>query len=78
MAKKLTMQQKSERGRSERRVVAQTARKVRDKKEDAAIARAQAMYEKLLRQGKITPANRQKMKDKIANKTGAYPMGSAN
>jgi hypothetical protein len=32
---KLTLQQKSERGRSKRRVVAQTARKVRDKKEDA-------------------------------------------
>ena len=52
--------------------------KKEDRRENAAIARAQAMYEKLLRQGKITPANRQKMKDKIANKTGAYPMGGSD
>jgi uncharacterized protein (UPF0147 family) len=53
MAKKLTMQQKSERGRSERRVVAQTARKVRDKKEDAAIAKANAMLDEMMRDGTI-------------------------
>jgi hypothetical protein len=35
-------------GRSKRRVVAQTARKVRDKKEDAAIARANAMLDKMM------------------------------
>ena len=73
MAKKLTMQQKSERGRSERRVVAQTARKVRDKKEDAAIAKANAMLDKMMREGTIKDIK--KAKDKIANKTGAYPMG---
>lgn len=49
--------------------------KKEDRRETAAVARAQAMYEKLLKQGKITPANREKMKNKIANKTGAYPMG---
>jgi hypothetical protein len=73
MAKKLTLQQKSERGRSERRVVAQTARKVRDKKEDAAIAKANAMLDKMMREGTIKDIK--KAKDKIANKTGAYPMG---
>ena len=75
MAKKLTLQQKSERGRSERRVVAQTARKVRDKKEDAAIARANAMLDEMMREGTIPLGGLKKAKDKIANKTGAYPMG---
>jgi hypothetical protein len=73
MAKKLTMQQKSERGRSERRVVAQTARKVRDKKEDAAIAKANAMLDKMIREGTVTDI--QATKQKIMRKTGAYPMG---
>jgi hypothetical protein len=73
MAKKLTMQQKSERGRSERRVVAQTARKVRDIKEDAAIAKANAMLDKMIKEGTITDI--QAAKQKIMRKTGAYPMG---
>ena len=75
MAKKLTMQQKSERGRSERRVVAQSARKVRDKKEDAAIAKANAMLDEMMREGTIPLGGLQKAKDMIAKKTGAYPMG---
>jgi hypothetical protein len=74
MAKKLTMQQKSERGRSERRVVAQTARKVRDIKEDAAIAKANAMLDKMIKEGTITDI--QAAKQKIMRKTGAYPMGA--
>jgi hypothetical protein len=73
MAKKLTLQQKSERGRSERRVVAQTAKKVRDKKEDAAIAKANAMLDDMMRDGTIKDIK--KAKDMIAKKTGAYPMG---
>jgi uncharacterized protein (UPF0147 family) len=68
MAKKLTMQQKSERGRSERRVVAQTARKVRDKKEDAAIAKANAMLDEMMRDGTIPLGGLQKAKDMIAKK----------
>jgi uncharacterized protein (UPF0147 family) len=68
MAKKLTMQQKSERGRSERRVVAQTARKVRDKKEDAAIAKANAMLDEMMREGTIPLGGLQKAKDMIAKK----------
>ena len=75
MAKKLTMQQKSERGRSERRVVAQTARKVRDKKEDAAIAKANAMLDEMMREGTIPLGGLQKAKQEIMRKTGAYPMG---
>jgi hypothetical protein len=57
---------------------AQQRKKEINAAENAAIAKAEAMYEKLLREGKITPANRQKMKDKIANKTGAYPMGGSD
>jgi hypothetical protein len=64
MAKKLTLQQKSERGRSERRVVAQTARKVRDKKEDAAIAKANAMLDEMMRDG-TTITDIKKAKDMI-------------
>jgi hypothetical protein len=62
MAKKLTLQQKSERGRSERRVVAQTARKVRNKKEDAAIAKANAMLDKMIREGTVTDIQATKQK----------------
>jgi hypothetical protein len=76
MAKKLTMQQKSERGRSERRVVAQTARKVRDKKEDAAIAKANAMLDEMMRDGTIKDI--QKAKQEIMRKTGdVMPNGQA-
>jgi hypothetical protein len=71
MAKKLTLQQKSERGRSERRQIGQKQRK--DRKEEAAIARANAMLDKMMRDGTITDIK--KAKDMIAKKTGAYPMG---
>jgi hypothetical protein len=73
MAKKLTMQQKSERGRSERRQIGQKQRK--DRKEEAAIARANAMLDEMMRDGTIPLGGLKKAKDKIANKTGAYPMG---
>jgi len=43
-----------------------------NKKENAAIAKAEAMYEKLISQGKVTPANRNKIKKQIAAKTGVY------
>ena len=42
------------------------------RKEDRAIAKADAMYEKLINQGKVTPANRRQIKEKIARKTGVY------
>jgi hypothetical protein len=73
MAKKLTLQQKSERGRSERRQIGQKQRK--DRKEEAAIARANAMLDEMMRDGTIPLGGLKKAKDKIANKTGAYPMG---
>ena len=73
MAKKLTMQQKSERGRSERRQIGQKQRK--DRKEEAAIARANAMLDEMMRDGTIPLGGLQKAKDMIAKKTGAYPMG---
>ena len=73
MAKKLTLQQKSERGRSERRQIGQKQRK--DRKEEAAIARANAMLDEMMREGTIPLGGLKKAKDKIANKTGAYPMG---
>jgi hypothetical protein len=73
MAKKLTLQQKSERGRSERRQIGQKQRK--DRKEEAAIARANAMLDEMMREGTIPLGGLQKAKDMIAKKTGAYPMG---
>jgi hypothetical protein len=48
------------------------------KKEDAAIAKAEAMFQKMLQQGKVTPSNIRKIKEQIANKTGAYPMGGTD
>jgi ribosomal protein L15 len=42
------------------------------RKEDKAIVKAEAMYEKLISQGKVTPANRRQIKEKIARKTGVY------
>ncbi len=46
--------------------------KQQSKKEDRAIIKAEAMYEKLINQGKVTPANRRQIKEKIARKTGVY------
>lgn len=46
--------------------------------DNAKIAKAEAMFEKLIQQGKVTPSNIRKIKEKIANKTGAYPMGGTN
>lgn len=51
---------------------------VAKKKEDAAIAKAEAMYRKMMEQGLVTPANIRKVKEQIAKKTGAYPLGDTN
>ena len=48
-----------------------------DKKESAAIAKAEKMYEKLISQGKVTPANRNQIKKRIAAKTGVYVTSDA-
>jgi hypothetical protein len=66
MAKKLTMQQKSERGRSERRVSCSDCKESRDKKEDAAIAKANAMLDEMMRDGTIKDI--QKAKQEIMRK----------
>ncbi len=47
-------------------------------REDKAIAKAEAMFDKLMRQGKVTPGNITKIKRDIASKTGAYPLGDTN
>ena len=52
--------------------------KMEDARENAAIAKAEAMFEKMIQQGKVTPGNIRKIKERIANKTGAYPMGGTN
>jgi len=52
--------------------------KKESRREDKAIARAEAMYRKMMEQGLVSPANIRKIKEQIANKTGAYPMGDTN
>lgn len=44
----------------------------------AKIAKAEAAFQKMMKQGKVTPGNIRKVKEKIANKFGAYPMGDTN
>ena len=39
---------------------------------------AEEMYRKMMEEGKVTPANIQKIKERIARKTGAYPLGDTN
>ena len=48
------------------------------KKEDAAIAKAEAMYRKMMEQGLVKAGNVRKIKEMIAKKTGAYPLGDTN
>jgi hypothetical protein len=71
MAKKLTLQQKSERGRSERRQIGQKQRK--DRKEEAAIARANAMLDKMMRDGTIKDIK--KAKEDMIEKNRRIPNG---
>ena len=52
--------------------------KKEDKRENAAIIKAEAMLAKMMREGKVNPGNLRKVKEEIARKTGAYPVGSAN
>ena len=39
---------------------------------------AEALFEKMIQQGLVTPANIQKVKEQIARKTGAWPLGGTN
>ena len=59
-----------------RRAVAGPA--AQSKKEDAAIAKAEAMYRKMMEQGLVKAGNVRKIKEQIAKKTGAYPLGDTN
>ena len=52
--------------------------KKEDKRENAAIAKAEAMLAKMMREGKVNPGNIRKIKEEIARKTGAYPLGGTN
>jgi len=39
---------------------------------------AEDMFRQKMQQGKVTPQNIQKIKEQIARKTGAYPLGDTN
>ena len=47
-------------------------------REYAKVQKAEAMFQKMMKDGKVTPSNIRKVKDQIAKKTGAYPMGDTN
>jgi hypothetical protein len=57
---------------------AQQRKKEINAAENAAIAKANAMLDKMIREGTIPQGGLQKAKEMIMKKTGAYPMGSAN
>jgi hypothetical protein len=57
---------------------AEQRKKEIDAADNAKLAKAEAMFEKMIQQGKVTPANIRKIKERIANKTGAYPLGGTN
>ncbi len=54
----------------------------RIKKNEAMDARkaqmAEDLFRKMMDQGKVTPGNIRKIKEQIAKKTGAYPLGDTN
>ena len=49
-----------------------------ERRENAKIAKAEAMLAKMMREGKVNPGNIHKVKEEIARKTGAYPLGATN
>ena len=57
---------------------AEQRKKEIDAADNAKLAKAEAMFEKMIQQGKVTPANIRKIKERIANKTGAYPLGGTD
>lgn len=50
-------------------------RKLPKKGSDAAFDAAEKQLKKLMEQGKVNPGNISKVKERIAKKYGAYPMG---
>jgi hypothetical protein len=57
---------------------AQQRKKEINAAENAAIAKANAMLDKMIREGTIPQGGLQRAKEMIMKKTGAYPMGSTN
>jgi hypothetical protein len=57
---------------------AEQRKKEQDIRENAQLARAEEMFERMIQQGKVTPANIRQIKERIAEKTGAYPLGGTN
>ena len=49
-----------------------------ERRENAKISKAEAMLAKMMREGKVNPGNIRKVKEEIARKTGAYPLGATN
>ena len=49
-----------------------------ERRENAKIAKANAMLDKMIREGTIPKGGLQKAKEMIMKKTGAYPMGATN
>ena len=45
---------------------------------ERSVIKAEKMYEKMIKQGLVNPGNLRKVKEQIAKKTGAYPMGGTN
>ena len=45
---------------------------------ERSVVKAEKMYEKMIKQGLVNPGNIRKVKEQIAKKTGAYPMGGTN
>ncbi len=54
-------------------------RKAKIKAEDARKAQmAEDLFRQKMDQGKVTPSNIRKIKEQIARRTGAYPLGDTN
>ena len=45
---------------------------------ERSVIKAEKMYEKMIKQGLVNPGNIRKVKEQIAKKTGAYPMGGTD
>lgn len=45
---------------------------------ERSVVKAEKMYEKMIKQGLVNPGNIRKVKEQIAKKTGAYPMGGTD
>ena len=45
---------------------------------DKKVQQAEDMFRKMMQEGKVTPANIRKVKERIAKRTGVYPLGDTN